>query len=131
MAIGTTSSRRRPWDPEPIATSSLAFAWSGFVVGVAGAMYTALIGHVTAEASNLLELILHFAVVMVGGLGEPAGPCDRRHRYSPTPGAVPAIPVCRSFVLSFVIIGVLLFLPRGREPARPSLVRLHERYYRE
>src|SRR5262249_32138331 len=40
----------------------LAFAWSGFVVGVAGAMYTALVGHVTPEAFHLLELILTFAV---------------------------------------------------------------------
>jgi branched-chain amino acid transport system permease protein len=84
----------------------LAFAWSGFVVGVAGAMYTALVGHVTPEAFSLLELILHFAIVMVGGLASLAG--------------------------SVLIIGVLLFLPRGlvsllarRWPA------FHERYYRE
>lgn len=51
----------------------LAFAWSGFVVGIGGSMYAALIGHITPIAFDLTELILQFAVVMVGGLGSLTG----------------------------------------------------------
>jgi branched-chain amino acid transport system permease protein len=110
----------------------LAFAWSGFVVGVAGAMYTALVGHVTPEAFNLLELILHFAVVMVGGLASLAGSVIGAIVLTTTPELFRSFPGVQELVLSFVIIGVLLFLPRG-------LVSLlarrwpffHERYYRE
>ena len=51
----------------------LAFAWSGFVVGTAGALYAVLVRQVSPEAFNLLELILHFGIVIVGGLGSLAG----------------------------------------------------------
>ena len=55
-----------------IATSRyfvLGFAWSGFVVGLGGSMFAVLIGHLSPESFNLVELILEFAIIMVGGLG--------------------------------------------------------------
>jgi branched-chain amino acid transport system permease protein len=110
----------------------LAFAWSGFVVGVAGSMYTALVGHVTPEAFNLLELILHFAIVMVGGLASLAGSVIGAIVLTTTPELFRSFPGVQELVLAGLIIGVLLFLPRGlvsllarRWPA------FHERYYRE
>src|SRR5262252_8222679 len=110
----------------------LAFAWSGFVVGVAGSMYTALVGHVTPEAFNLLELILHFAIVMVGGLASLAGSVIGAIVLTTTPELFRSFPGVQELVLSLLIIGVLLFLPRGlvsllaqRWPV------FRERYYRE
>jgi branched-chain amino acid transport system permease protein len=110
----------------------LAFAWSGFVVGVGGAMYTALVGHVTPEAFNLLELILHFAVVMVGGLASLTGSVIGAIVLTTTPELFRSFPGVQELVLSLLIIGVLLFLPRGLVSllaARLPLFR--ERYYRE
>ena len=51
----------------------LAFALSGFVVGVGGSMYAALVGHLSPESFDLVQLILHFAIIMVGGLGSLVG----------------------------------------------------------
>lgn len=110
----------------------LAFAWGGFVVGIGGAMYTALIGHVTPEAFNLLELILHFAVVMVGGLASLAGSVVGAIVLTTTPELVRDFPGFQELVLSGLIIVVLLFLPRGVVSllaARFPVFR--ERYYRE
>jgi len=110
----------------------LAFAWSGFVVGVAGSMYTALVGHVTPEAFNLLELILHFAIVMVGGLASLTGSVIGAIVLTTTPELFRNFPGVQELVLSALIIGVLLFLPRGLVSllARRWPV-FHERYYRE
>jgi branched-chain amino acid transport system permease protein len=91
----------------------LAFAWSGFVVGVGGAMYTALVGHVTPEAFNLLELILHFAVVMVGGLASLAGSVIGAVVLTTTPELFRSYPGVQELVLAILIVGVLLVLPRG------------------
>jgi branched-chain amino acid transport system permease protein len=110
----------------------LAFAWSGFVVGVGGAMYTALVGHVTPEAFNLLELILHFAVVMVGGLASLAGSVIGAIVLTTTPELFRSFPGVQELVLAVLIVGVLLFLPRG---VVSLLARrwapFRERYYRE
>jgi branched-chain amino acid transport system permease protein len=110
----------------------LAFAWGGFVVGVGGAMYTALVGHVTPEAFNLLELILHFAVVMVGGLASLAGSVIGAIVLTTTPELARGFPGLQELVLSALIIGVLLFLPRGLVSllAR-KLPMFRERYFRD
>ena len=51
----------------------IAFAWSGLVVATAGALYAVLVRQISPEAFNLLELILHFGIVIIGGLGSLAG----------------------------------------------------------
>ena len=86
----------------------------------------------TPEAFNLLELILHFAVVMVGGLASLAGSVIGAIVLTTTPELFRSFPGVQELVLSFVIIGVLLFLPRGLVSllARRWSV-FHERYYRE
>lgn len=110
----------------------LAFAWSGFVVGVGGAMYTALIGHVTPEAFNLLELILHFGVVMVGGLASLAGAVIGAVVLTTTPELFRSFPGVQELVLSGLIIVVLLFLPRGVVSLLARwLPPFREQYYRE
>ncbi len=110
----------------------LAFAWSGFVVGIAGAGYTALVGHVTPEAFNLLELILHFAVVMVGGLTSLAGSVIGAIVLTATPELFRGVPGVQELVLAFLIVGVLLVLPRGLASLLAArLPAFRARYYRE
>ena len=110
----------------------LAFAWSGFVVGIGGAMYAALIGHVTPEAFNLLELILHFAIVMVGGLASLAGSVIGAIVLTTTPELFRSVPGVQEVVLSLLIIFVLLFLPRGLVSLlAPKLPVFRDRYYRD
>lgn len=110
----------------------LAFAWSGFVVGVGGAMYTALVGHVTPEAFNLLELILHFAVVMVGGLASLAGSVIGAIVLTTTPELFRSYPGVQELVLAILIVGVLLVLPRGLVSLLARRwAPFRERFYRE
>ena len=112
----------------------LAFAWSGFVVGTAGALYAVLVRQVSPEAFDLLELILHFGIVIVGGLAQPRRLHRRRRRadHGARAAARPA-----------GLRGAAHRLPddphpavpagRARHPARPvrltSLFR--QRYYRD
>ncbi len=105
----------------------LAFGWSGFVVGVGGALYAALIGHVTPEAFNLLELILHFAIVMVGGLASLSGSVIGAVVLTATPELVRGYAGVQELVLAVLIIVVLLALPRGLV----SLLALRFRVFRE
>ena len=110
----------------------LAFAWSGFVVGLGGAMYTALVGHVTPEAFNLIELILHFAVVMVGGLASLGGSVLGAVVLTTTPELFRSLPGVQELVLALLIIVILLFLPTGIVSLLARRLPLfRERYYRE
>jgi branched-chain amino acid transport system permease protein len=105
----------------------LAFAWSGFVVGIAGGMFALLVGHVVPDAFNLVQLILHFAVVMVGGIGSLMGPVIGALALTAAPEFFRDFPGFEELFFAILIALILLFLPRGLV----SLVARRERYWRE
>jgi len=110
----------------------LAFAWGGFVVGIAGSMYAALVGHITPISFDLTELILEFAIIMVGGLGSLIGSVLGATVITATPEFLQNFPGFQELVFGLLIILVLLFLPRGLASllakAHPAF---RDRYYRD
>jgi len=110
----------------------LAFAWSGSVVGIAGSMYAALIGHLTPEAFNLVQLILHFAIIMVGGLASLTGSILGALVLTSLPEVFRELPGFEELIFGALIVLVILFLPRG---LASLLARVHpifrDRFYRQ
>ena len=110
----------------------IGFAWSGFVVGVAGSMYAALIGHLSPDSFNLAELVLEFAIIMVGGLGSLLGSILGAAVLTALPQLFMSLPGSEELAFGLLIILVILFLPRG---LASLLVRAHpifrDRYLRE
>lgn len=110
----------------------LAFAWSGFVVGVGGGLYAALVRLVAPEAFNLLQLILHFAIVMVGGIGSLVGAVTGALVLTAAPEFMRDWPGFEELLLGFLIVLIILFLPKGLASLLARLIpMLRERYYRE
>lgn len=103
----------------------LAFAWSGFVVGLGGALYAALVRRVSPDAFDLVELMLHFAIVVVGGLGSIAGSLLGAVVLTTSPELMRDLPGFETILLAVLMIVVLLALPRGlvslAERVLPSL----------
>jgi branched-chain amino acid transport system permease protein len=54
-------------------TKTLAYALSALLAGLAGALYAPLLGLVVPESYDLFQVIIQFAMVVVGGLGSVAG----------------------------------------------------------
>ena len=110
----------------------LAFMLSGFVVGVAGAMFALLIGRVIPESFGLIELILHFAIVLVGGFGSLLGSVLGAVALTALPEYFRRFPGLYEMFFGGLIIVFLLLQPRGLSAlaARwwPSL---RDRYFRE
>ena len=73
----------------------LAFAWSGFVVGIAGAMYAALVGHLTPEAFNLRAADPAFCHHHGRRAGEPDRIDHRRPGHHHHAGDLPRLPGLR------------------------------------
>ncbi len=110
----------------------LAFAWGGFVVGIGGSMYAALVGHVTPIAFDLTELILEFAVIMVGGLGSLTGSVIGAAVITSAPEFFRNWLGFQELLFGVLIVLVILFLPKG---LASLLARVHpifvDRYYRD
>jgi len=97
-----------------------AFAWSGLIVGIAGSMFAVLVGRVVPESFNILQLIMHFSIVMIGGLGTLVGPVLGAILLTSVPEFFRAFPGGDEVVFGALLIVVLVFMPRG-------LIRLMEK----
>ncbi|MCC7274832.1 MAG: branched-chain amino acid ABC transporter permease [Alphaproteobacteria bacterium] len=52
---------------------AIAFGMSGLYAGIAGALHSALLNYVSPEGFDLFQMVLHKAMIVVGGLGSLAG----------------------------------------------------------
>jgi branched-chain amino acid transport system permease protein len=97
----------------PVHYKITAFALSGFFTGIAGALFALLLGRVAPESFNLNQLLLGFAMVMVGGMGTVAGPVLGAILLTAVPEFLRNIAGAEEILYSFLLIGLLLFMPSG------------------
>ena len=110
----------------------IAFAWSGFVVGLGGGLFAILLGHIDPASFDLVELIRHFALVMFGGVGTLAGSVLGALTLTAAPEFFRGFPGLEELFFALLIIVVLVFLPRGLVSLlTPVIPALRERFYRE
>lgn len=110
----------------------LAFAWSGLVVGTGGALYAVLVRHISPEAFNLLELILHFGIVVIGGLGSLAGSIIGALVMTMSPELLRDLPGYEELLIALLMIAILLFLPGGLVVLLGRILPfLRQRFHRE
>jgi branched-chain amino acid transport system permease protein len=90
-----------------------AFALSGFFTATGGALFAMLLGRVAPESFSLSQLLLGFAMVMVGGMGTVAGPVLGAILLTAAPEFLRNIAGAEEILYSFLLIGLLLFMPSG------------------
>jgi branched-chain amino acid transport system permease protein len=106
-----------------------AFAWSGCVVGIAGSMFALLLGRIDPESFDLSQLLLHFTLVMIGGLGSLVGSVAGAILLTAAPELLRDVAGLEEVVFSLLLIVVLLFLPKGIGGLLARLPILRERLY--
>lgn len=110
----------------------VAFVWSGSVVGIAGAMFAALIERVFPESFGLTEIIVHFGMVLVGGTGSIVGSVLGAITLTALPEYFRQFPGMDELLFGIIIVLVLLFLPKGLVSLLCRISpAFNERYYRE
>ena len=95
-------------------------------------MYAALVGHLSPSSFDLTELILQFAIIIVGGLGSLVGSVLGAALLTAAPEFFRDLPGFEELLFAVLIIIVILFLPRGLASllARAHPV-FHDRYFRD
>ncbi len=109
-----------------------AFVWSGFLVGLAGALFAALIGRIAPESFDLDQLLMQFTLVMIGGLGSLYGSLAGAAILTALPEFLRSFPGLEEIVFSLLLIVVLLFVPSGLSGRFAKLLPSgRERLYRD
>jgi branched-chain amino acid transport system permease protein len=115
----------------PASYKVAAFVASGFVTGIAGALFAALIGRIAPDSFGLSQLLLQFAVVMIGGMSSIWGSLLGAALLTATPELLRNFPGAEEIVFSLMLMAVLRFIPRGLAGELAlRLPMLRERLYR-
>lgn len=91
----------------------IAFAWSGLIVGLAGALYAVLTGRLSPESFGLHQMLVHFTIVMFGGLGSLTGSIIGAVALTAAPELLRNLPGLEEIAFSVLLMVVLLFMPKG------------------
>lgn len=106
-----------------------AFGWSGCVVGIGGAMFALLLGRINPESFDLSQLLLHFTLVMIGGLASLAGSVAGAVVLTAAPELLRNVAGLEEIVFSLLLIFVLLFMPKGLAGLLSRVALLRERLF--
>lgn len=97
----------------PVRVKMIAFAWSGFIVAIAGALFSIVLGRITPDSFDLTQLLLHFAIVMIGGLGSLAGSLIGAVLLTAAPELLRNVAGVQEIAFAMLLILVLLLMPQG------------------
>jgi branched-chain amino acid transport system permease protein len=92
---------------------ALAFALSGFYAGTAGALYCAVLNYVSPEGFDLFQMILHKAMVVVGGMGSIVGAVLGAALLVYLLEVLREFKATQEIVFGALLLGFVLFQPRG------------------
>lgn len=92
---------------------AMAFALSGFYAGTAGALYCAVLDFVAPEGFDLFQMVLHKAMVVVGGLGSVVGSVLGAALLVYLLEVLREFKATQEIAFGALLLGFVLFQPRG------------------
>jgi branched-chain amino acid transport system permease protein len=106
---------------------TIAFALSAFYAGIAGGLQSALLGYVAPEGYSLFQMVIHFAMVVVGGIGSVTGSVLGAALLTALPEILRTFKSVQEVVYGAILMLCIIFLPDGLY----GLVRRHVPGWRE
>lgn len=92
---------------------ALAFGLSGFYAGIAGGIYSAMLNFVSPEGYDLFQMVLHKAMVVVGGLGSVAGSVLGAGAIVALLEALREVKGIQEIAFGAILVIFILFMPGG------------------
>ncbi len=92
---------------------ALAFGVSGFYAGIAGGLYSAMLNFVSPEGYDLFQMVLHKAMIVVGGLGSVAGSVLGAGAIVGLLEALREVKGIQEIAFGAILVVFILFMPGG------------------
>lgn len=91
----------------------LAFTISAFYTGVAGALFGALVGFISAEYFGFFQSILYLMMIVLGGLGSLLGAIIGAAIFTVLPELLRRFEQMQELVYGVLLLMAVVFMPRG------------------
>lgn len=92
---------------------TVAFALSAFYAGIAGGLYSATLNFVAPEGFDLFQMVVHFSMVVVGGLGSVWGSVLGAGLLIGFQEGLRAFKGAQEIGFGLLLIACIVFLPEG------------------
>jgi branched-chain amino acid transport system permease protein len=92
---------------------TLAFALSALYAGIGGGLFAVTVGFLVPDAYGFLQMILHFVIVMVGGLGTLSGAIIGSALLTVLPELLRGFQALQEILYGALLIIFMLFMPGG------------------
>jgi branched-chain amino acid transport system permease protein len=96
-----------------LAYKAMAFALSSFYAGVAGALYSGLLGYMSPEGFDLFQMIIQKAMIVVGGLGSVVGSVLGAALLVYIMEFLREFKSTQEIVFGVLLVGFMVFQPNG------------------
>lgn len=94
-------------------TKMIAFGLSAFFGGLGGAFFAYTVGFILPSSFGVLQLIVHIAIVVIGGMGSLAGPILGAVILTVIPEYLRDFQSLQEILFGGTLIVVAIFMPRG------------------
>lgn len=95
------------------ATKVIVFAISAFFAGVGGGLYAITVGFVQPETFNMAQMVLHFSVVVIGGMGHLLGPVLGAMLLTTLPEVLRDFTGLQELIYGVLLVVFVIYMPTG------------------
>lgn len=94
-------------------TKMIAFGLSAFFGGIGGAFFAYVVGFILPSSFGLFQLIIHIAIVVVGGMGSLVGPIIGAIMLTLIPEFLRDFQSLQEILFGATLVVVAIFVPKG------------------
>ena len=94
-------------------TKAVAFCASAFFSGIGGGLFALSLRYIVPDGFGMFQLIIHFAMVLIGGLGSLAGSILGAALLTALPEVLRDTQGFQEIIYGCLLIGFTVFLPSG------------------
>ncbi len=94
-------------------TKVLVFATSAFFAGIGGGLYAITVGFVQPETFNVAQMVLHFSLVVIGGMGHLLGPVLGALLLTTLPEVLRDFSGLQELIYGMLLVLCVIYMPTG------------------
>ncbi|MGE0845395.1 MAG: branched-chain amino acid ABC transporter permease [Flavobacteriaceae bacterium] len=94
-------------------TKALVFALSAFYAGIGGSMFALTLGYIVPDSFNLFQLVVHFSIVVIGGLISIYGSIIGAVILTALPELLRDFQALQEIIYGVLLMVFIIFMPSG------------------
>jgi len=94
-------------------TKGLVFGLSAFYAGIGGALFAATLGFIVPESFGMFQLVLHFSIVVIGGLISMYGSVLGAVVLTTLPEVLRGFQSVQEMIFGILLVVFVMFMPAG------------------